>query len=94
MSGKLRSSRISTRRSLVIEAAAVAAEQVIHRGCTVGERDDVVVDAGAADIPLNQAGVPLVVLDHDDGNWLVHVSLFRLVAVHAKGSVIVNVLPL
>jgi hypothetical protein len=94
MSGKLRSSRISKRLALVIEARCRPAEQVIHRVCTVGERHDLVVDAGTADIALDQAGVALVVLDHDDGDWLAHdlcsgCSLFQLI-----GSVIVNVLPL
>src|SRR5258708_4941171 len=77
-----------------MKAAAIASEQIVRRFCTVAERHDVVVDAGTADIPLDQAGVPLVVLDHDDGDGLVHVSLFRLPAVQAIGSVIVNVLPL
>jgi len=95
MSGRLRSSKISMGLALVGRARlAVAAEQIVDRSCTVGERHDVVVDAGAADVSLDQTGVSLVVLDHDDGNWLAHVSLFRLLAVHAIGSVIVKVLPL
>ena len=81
------------RFALVIEARAIAAEQIVQRRCTVGERDDLVVDAGAADIPLDQAGVALVVLDHDDGDGIAHVSLFRLLAVQVIGSVIVKVLP-
>ena len=35
----------------------------------------------------------LIVLDHDDGDWLAHDSLFRLLTVQLIGSVIVNVLP-
>ena len=80
--------------ALVIEAGAIAAEQIVHRVCTVGERHDLVVDAGAADVALDQTGVALVVLDHDDGDWLAHESLFRLLAVQLIGRVIVNVLPL
>jgi hypothetical protein len=41
-----------------------------------------------------QAGVPLVVLDHDDFDWFAHEFLFRLLAVQLMGRVIVNVLPL
>src|ERR1700722_8451162 len=82
------------RPALVIETGAVAAEQIVHRFCTVDERHDLVIDAGAPDVALDQAGVPLVVLDHDDGDWLVYKSLFRLLDVPGIGSVIVNVLPL
>ena len=36
----------------------------------------------------------LVVLDHDDGDWNTHLSLFRLLVAQLIGSVMVNVLPL
>ncbi len=32
-------------------------EQIIDRGCTVGERHDVVIDAGTANVALDQTGV-------------------------------------
>src|SRR5262249_25582681 len=59
------------------------------------ERDDLIVDAGTTDIALNQAGMPLVVLDHDDGHGhgRRHAAALRLM-VHLIGRVIVNVLPL
>src|SRR4029078_4673465 len=79
--------------SLLGKPAAVGAEQVSHRIGAVAERNDLVVDAGATDVALDQPGVPLVVLDHDDGNRLRHRSTFRLLAFQATGSVIVNVLP-
>ena len=70
--GQIEVEQDQQRLALVREAAAVAAEQVVHRICTVGERHDLVVDAGTADIALDQAGVSLVVLDHDDGDWIAH----------------------
>ena len=74
------------------QARSILAEQIVQRGCTVGERLDLIVDTGSANIPLDQAGMALIVLDHDDGDWITHVSVFRL-ADHLMGSVIVNVLP-
>ena len=93
MSGRLRSSRISSALPLCSSAGPILAEQIVHRSCTVGERDDLVVDAGAADVALDQAGMALIVLDHDDGDWITHVVLFRLLMFQLIGSVIVNVLP-
>ena len=91
--GQIEIEQDQERVALVVEAGSVLAEQVVQRVCTVGERHDLVVDAGAADIALDQAGMALVVLDHDDGDWIAHVSVFRLLAVQLIGSVIVNVLP-
>src|ERR1700712_2332308 len=79
---------------LVGYRAAVRSEEIVNGSCTVGERNDLIVDTGAPNIPLNQTCVAFVVLDHDDGDWIGHESLFRLLAVHLAGSVIVNVLPL
>ena len=92
--GQIEIEQDQQRVALVVEAGPVLAEQVVQRFCTVGERHDLIVDTGTADIPLDQAGMALVVLDHDDGDWITHVSLFRLLAVQLIGSVIVNVLPL
>ena len=49
-------------------AGAVRAQQVVERSVPFCEGHDLVVDAGAADVLLDQAGMPLVVLDHDDGD--------------------------
>ena len=38
-------------------------------------------------------GVAFIVLDHDYGDWITHLFLFRLLMVQLIGSVIVNVLP-
>ena len=62
------------RLALVRAAGPILAEQVVQRGCTVGERQNLIVDAGSADVPLDQAGVTLIVLDHDDGDGISHVS--------------------
>ena len=53
-------------------AAAVLTKQVIDRCCTVGERDDLIVHAGPPDIALNQAGMAVVIFDHDDFDWFTH----------------------
>src|SRR5258706_15282886 len=79
--------------ALLVKAGAIAAEQVIYRSRTVGEWHDVIVDAGAADVSLDQTGVPLVVLDHDDGDWLAHEILFPVLSAQLMGNVIVKVLP-
>src|ERR1700758_3786356 len=79
-----------------MHGGAITAEQVLHRFCTVAERDDLIVDTGSPDVPFDQAGVTFVVLDHDDGDGSVgvHESPFRALADHFMGKVIVNVLPL
>ena len=51
-------------------ARPVFAEQIGQRIRAVGEGDDVVVDAGAADVALDQARMARVVLDHHDTYWL------------------------
>src|SRR6185437_15435041 len=68
---------------------------MLHGICTVAERDDLIVDAGSANVPLDQACMAFVVLDHDDGNRRsgVHKSAFRLLAVQLVGRVMVKVLP-
>ena len=76
--GQIEIEQDQQRVSLVVDPAAVAAEQIIHGGCTVGERHDLIVDAGTPDIPLDQAGVAFVVLDHDDGDWGWLMISFRL----------------
>ena len=81
------------RAALVVEARSILAKQVVQRGCTVGERDYLIVDTGSTDIPLDQAGVALIVLNHDDDYWITHVRVFRLPIGQLIGSVIVNVLP-
>ena len=91
--GQIEIEQDQQRVALVVEARSILAEQIVQRCCTAGERDDLIVDAGTADVALDQAGMALVVLDHDDGDWIAHVSLFRLVMVQLIGSVIVNVLP-
>src|SRR6185437_15548946 len=45
---------------------AVVAQQVAQAVGAVAERVDLVVDPGTADIALDQPGMALVVLDHDD----------------------------
>ena len=52
------------------------------------------IEGLAEAIGFHKNRVALVVLDHDDGDWFAHVSLFRLLDAQAIGSVIVNVLPL
>src|SRR5882757_11548333 len=79
--GQIEVEQNQQRLSLVSKTAAVLAKQIVQGGCTIGERDDLIVDTGSPDVALNQAGVSLVVLDHDDGDWLAHDSLFRLPAV-------------
>src|SRR5437868_5044 len=79
--------------SLVRAAGSILAEQVIDGGCTVGERQYLVVDAGPADVPLDQAGVPLIVLDHDDGDGIIHALRSLALAFQLIGSVTVKVLP-
>ena len=54
---------------------------------------DRLAQGGIDVIALDQSGVSFVVLDHDDGDGLSHLSVFRLLAFHLIGSVIVNVLP-
>src|SRR5262249_36893731 len=68
---------------------------MLHRVCTVAERDDLIVHTGAANVPLDQACMAFVVLDHDDGDGGsgVHESLFRLLADQLMGRVMVKVLP-
>ena len=53
-------------------------DQVIQRAGAVGEMADVVHDAGAADVFLDQPRMALIVLDHDDADGLV--------VVHARDS--------
>src|SRR5258706_16368264 len=55
--------------ALLVKAGAIAAEHVIYRSRTVCEWHNVFVDAGAADVSLDQTAMPLFFLDHDDGNW-------------------------
>jgi hypothetical protein len=76
----------------VRKAAAVAAEQVSHRSCTVGERHDLVVDAGTADVPLDQAGMA----SSSSIMMILTGLLMNSGSPRPKfmGSVIVNVLPL
>ena len=81
MSGRLRSSRISSAWPLWALAGAIRAEQVVDRSCTVGERHDLVVDAGAADVALDQARMAFVVLDHDDGDGISHAVSVPVVGV-------------
>ena len=77
----------------MVETRPVRAKQVVQGGCTAGERHYLIVDTGSAYIPLDQAGMALIVLDHDDGDWITHVRVFRLPIGQLIGSVIVNVLP-
>src|SRR5579862_2726009 len=83
------------RMSLVREAVVGLLEQVAQRICTISERHDLIVHAGSADVPFDQAGVAFVVLDHDDSDGYRHASWFRLLLlVQCRGSVIVKVEPL
>src|SRR5262249_1888519 len=86
------------RLALVVDAGAVGAEQEFHRLGAVAERHDRIVDAGAADVLLDQAGVAFVVLDHHDLDRALryhraHATLL-LSTDHRRGSRTVNVLPL
>src|SRR5579859_1088653 len=90
--GQIQVEQDQKRFSLVV--GSVIAEKIGRGGCTAGERNDLIIDAGSPDIALNQAGVTLVVLDHDDDNWPAHRSLLRLFAVQLTGSVTVKLLPL
>src|SRR5258705_3633726 len=53
----------------VTEARSILAEQIAQRGCTAGERDNLIVDTGSANVPLDQAGMALIVPDYDDCDW-------------------------
>src|SRR5215475_117741 len=79
-----------------MQGSAITAEQILHRICTVAERHDLIVDTGSPDVPLDQARVTFVILDHDDGDGRigVHESSLRALVDHFMGRVIVNVLPL
>ena len=66
MSGRLRSSRISRQRAALTSPEPSLAQQVVERIGAVGEGHDLVVDAGAPDVALDQAGMAFVVLDHHD----------------------------
>src|SRR5262249_52641471 len=82
------------RLTLEVDAAAVLAEEIVDRGCTVGERLDLIVDTGSPDVALDQPGVSFVVLDHHYCYWQGHESAFRLFAFQLMGRVMVKVLPL
>src|ERR1700761_6972628 len=79
-----------------MHGSAITAEQILHRFCTVGERHDLIVDARSADVPLDQACMAFVILDHDDGDGSVgvHDCSSRLLPVQLMGRVTVKVLPL
>ena len=51
---------------------SIHAKEVVERRGTVGERHDLIVDAGAANVPLDEARMALVVLDHNDGDGSSH----------------------
>ena len=91
--GQVEIEQYEQRAALVVEARSILAKQVVQGRCTVGERYYLIIDTGSTDIPLDQAGMALVVLDHDDSDWITHVRMFRLLDGQLIGSVIVNVLP-
>jgi DNA-binding response OmpR family regulator len=79
---------------LVHASGAVRAEQIFGGVGAVRERRDAVIDAGAADVFLDQPRMALIVLDHDDLDrkfryLAVHAALL-LSCVHRRGSVTVN----
>src|SRR5262249_52140206 len=91
--GQIEIEQDQQRSTLVVDCAAILAEEIVDRGCTVGERHDLIVDTGSPDVPLDQAGVPLVIFDHHYGYWQSHESAFRLLAFQLMGRGTVKVLP-
>ena len=86
------------RIAFVFCAGPVGPEQEFDRVRTVGKRANEIVHAGAADVLFDQAGVPFVILDHDDGDGLfghpgVHATLL-FSPIQRRGSVTVKTLPL
>ncbi len=77
----------------MLDTGAIVAEQIFHRICTVGERNDFIVDAGAPDVSFDQTGVTFVVLDHDDFDSQAHSTFPCVPKFHCAGRVTVKVLP-
>ena len=66
-------------------AGPVGPEKVFERRGPIAKRDDLVVDAGPADVALDQARMPLVILDHHDADR-VHGLLHAHSAARRAGS--------
>ncbi len=79
---------------LAHQAAAVFAEQVVQGVGAIGEGQDVVVHPRPADVPLDQARVTFIVLDHDDADRIsvVHDALPSEID-RVRGRRTLNVLP-